>query len=150
MGRIVAAGGGRAPAGEVFAFLSDLRNHWRLTGRWIALDGLSGPEQDPTGGTVVLRGPPGLKRTLTTSEVEALAPRQGGGVAQGARRPRARVVWTVDHAQEGSRVALEATILAAGRLDALLLRAGARRWLERRFADTIARLDEHVPALAAL
>src|SRR5947209_17946797 len=68
---ITAAGVVAAPPAAVFAFLSDLRNHWRLTGRWASLEGLDGPLNGPTGGTVIVRGPLGLRRRVQTSVVES-------------------------------------------------------------------------------
>jgi hypothetical protein len=56
----------------VFDFLSDLRNHWVVAGRWIQVVALDG---DGDGGRVRIRGPLGLRRTAVTSVDQVQAPR---------------------------------------------------------------------------
>ena len=51
-----------APLERVFDFLADLRNHWRLERRFLELD-----ELGEDGGTIRLKGPLGLSRTVQTS-----------------------------------------------------------------------------------
>jgi hypothetical protein len=141
MTSVTAVGSVHAAPAAVFAFLSDLRNHWRLTGRWIRLEGLDGPSHGPTGGTVIVRGPLGLHRRVQTSVVEATPDRALRGRAAVGRRTEAEVHWRIEpDGSGGARVTLRADVVRAGRLDRLLLRLGAA-WLRRRFADTITQLD---------
>jgi hypothetical protein len=56
----------------------------------------------------------------------------------------ASVTWTIQTLGSGSFVTLCATVDAAGPLDALLLRLGARRWLARRFAAALEHLSREL------
>ncbi len=52
---------------EVFEFLSDLSNHWRLVDRFVEVISLTGPDGGPPdSGVVRLRGPLGVRRTVHT------------------------------------------------------------------------------------
>src|ERR687886_2567570 len=86
-----------APAEDVFAFLSDLRNHWRLADRFVevvTLEASDGVHAD--GGQVRVRGPLGLRRTATTRVVAAREPRLMIGTAElSGGGTRARVSWTI-------------------------------------------------------
>jgi hypothetical protein len=87
-----------------------------------------------------------VHRTLRTRVVQAVADERVEGIAE-AGGTRARVSWSLRPAGAGTEVRLEAVVERAMRLDQVLLACGGARWLERRFARTIARLgDEAVKA----
>ena len=135
---------------DVFAFLSDLGNHWRLADRFVevlTLEASDGVHAD--GGRVRLRGPLGLRRTAATRVVAAREPRLLIGTAELAGGTRARVSWQIAGRVRSSRVRLAAELDRARPLDRLLLAAGGRWWLRRRFARTLERLAAEVGADAA-
>jgi hypothetical protein len=147
---IAATGLVPVPAADLFALLSDLEEHWRLAGRWVRvldLDRSPAAGGRPDGGVVQVRGPCGLvHRTLRTRVVQAVADERIEGIAE-AGGTRARVSWSLRPADAGTEVRLEAVVERATPLDQVLLACGGARWLERRFARTIARLgDEAVKA----
>src|SRR3954447_8027877 len=61
-----------APPEEVFEFLSDLANHWRLADRHVSVVAVDG---DNDGGVVRIRGPLGIRRTARTHVTAAREPR---------------------------------------------------------------------------
>jgi uncharacterized protein YndB with AHSA1/START domain len=129
---------------ELFEFLADLENHWRLADRFIDVQTLERQEGGRAhGGRVRMRGPLGVGRTAATQVLAADPPQQIVSVAEVGRRTRAFVRWRLNQDQGGSRVRLEATIDRLGWLDRLLLLLGGRRWLERRFRSVLHRLVEH-------
>lgn len=131
-----------APPQEVFAFLSDLGNHWRLASPFVEvveLETASGGDATDRG-VVRLRGPLGLHRTARTTVTASRPPRLIIGTAEIAGGTRARVSWTMGQRLGQTRVRLAADLENAGALDRLLLALGARRWLERRFHETLAAL----------
>jgi hypothetical protein len=135
---------------DVYAFLSDLRNHWRLADRFVevlTLDSSDGGRAD--GGHVRVRGPLGVRRTVITRVVAAREPRLIIGTAELASGTRARVSWTIAGRVGSSRVKLAAELERARSLDRLLLRLGGRWWLRRRFASTLERLARELGAGAA-
>lgn len=140
---------GLVPAGReaVFAFLADLANHWDLADRWVEVVSLTPGHE---GGRVRVRGPLGLGRTVDTRVDEVQPPDRIEGRAT-LGRTRAAVSWELTDDPDGTRVRLAATVLAAGPLDRLLLAAGGRTWLRRRFATTLRRLAQTViqPGLEA-
>jgi hypothetical protein len=127
-----------------FAFLADLENHWRLTGRYIEVESLDGPPGARHGGVVRIRGPLGVRRTATTRVLSATPPREMLGSARIGRRTEARVRWTLLPGDGAIAVRLSATVESTGWLDGLLLRLGGRRWLRRLFARALHRLAEHL------
>jgi Polyketide cyclase / dehydrase and lipid transport len=131
---------GLVPAGRdaVFAFLADLANHWDLADRWVEVVWLT-PAHD--GGRVMVRGPLGLRRTVDTRVDEVEPPARIEGTAR-LGRTRAVVRWELRPEPNGTRVHLVAGVLAAGLLDRLLLAAGGRAWLRRRFTVTLSRLAQ--------
>lgn len=131
----------------VFAFLADLENHWLLADRFVEVLTLERPlgGGPARGGTVRMRGPLGLGRTARTRVVEAAPASAIAGTASVGGRTEARVRWTLTPAPRGTRVRLEATIERLGRAEAVLLAAGGRRWLERRFASILQTLGRRVP-----
>ena len=139
-----------APPEDVFAFLSDLRNHWRLADRFVEVLTLEASDDGARadGGRVRLRGPLGLRRTAVTRVVAAKPPRLLIGTADLQGGTRARVSWVIARRLGASRVRLAAEVERAGTLDRLLLAAGGRRWLRRRFERTLERLAEELGARA--
>ena len=72
-----------APPEEVFEFLSDLSNHWRLVDRYVEVISLTGPDGGPPdSGVVRLRGPLGVRRTVHTRVTAAHSPRLIIGTAE--------------------------------------------------------------------
>jgi hypothetical protein len=124
---------------DIHAFIAELENHRVLTGRHLRLQEVA---PGGRGGRIVMRGPLGVRRTAATEVTVVRAPGRFGGVAVVGPRTRARVDWTIEAAAGGgSRVELRAVVLDAGPLDRMLLKAGGRGWLRRRFRDTLRRLD---------
>lgn len=122
------------PADELFALLADLRGHWDLAGRWV-----HPVELRADGGTVQVRGPLGLRRTVSTRLDTLKAPaRVAGTAASGATR--AAISWDLEPRGSSTLVTLRADVLAAAPLDRLLLALGGRRWMAWRFAATLQRL----------
>src|SRR3954452_14361082 len=95
------------PPERLFAFLSDLRNHWRLSHRFAELEALDG---DEAGGRVRIRGPLGVSRVAPTRALSPDAPRRPGGRAQIGRGTVGAVRWTIEPAGAGSRVTLAAEV----------------------------------------
>jgi hypothetical protein len=129
-----------APPDRVFAFLSDLENHWRMADRFVEVITLEGPPGGRTGGVVALRGPLGLRRTVRTRVLAAAEPRYMAGTAEIARGTLATVRWSLEDLGSRTGVVLSATVETVGLLDRVLLAAGGRWWLRRRFASTLSRL----------
>jgi uncharacterized protein YndB with AHSA1/START domain len=139
---------------EVFGFLSDLSNHWRLVDRLVEVVSVEG---DPPDRAVVrLRGPFGLRRTVRTRVTAARAPRlligvaemggDSGGGGTGGGGTRALVSWTLASRAGATHVRLAAEVEHATRLDRLLLALGGRAWLRRRFAFGLERLAARLAA----
>ena len=137
------------PPEQVFAFLSDLRNHWRLDDAFVEVGGVEGNDgQEPTGGRVRIRGPVGLSREARTKVLSADPP---GPATPGMLSGRAdvggatigRVGWEIaGRADGGSDVRLWAEVERASLLDRLLLALGGRRWLRRILERTVVNLAE--------
>ena len=128
-----------APPEDVFDFLSDLGNHWRLTGRRVEVVSLNGAGD---GGTVRIRGPLGLRRTAETKVTAARSARLMIGVAELPGGTRARVSWTLAGRVNQTRVRLAADLEHVSPLDRLLLLVGGRAWMKRMFERTLERLAE--------
>lgn len=124
------------PPERVFAFLSDLRNHWRLEDAFIAVDHVG-----PKGGTILIRGPFGISRAARTHVIEALPPSYLRGQAEIGRVTTGMVSWELEPDGDGTRVVLSAHVVRASRADNLVLALGGRLWLARRFARVLERLD---------
>jgi uncharacterized protein YndB with AHSA1/START domain len=134
---------------EVFDFLSDLANHWRLVDRFVEVIELTGPAGGPAdSGLVRLRGPGGVHRTVRTRVTAARRPRLIIGTAELGDRTRARVSWTLAGRLGQTRVRLAAEVEHADALDRLLLALGGRSWLKRRFAYGLEALAERFAAEA--
>jgi hypothetical protein len=133
---------------EVFAFLSDLGNHWRLASRFVEVVELESARNGDSAdrGVVRLRGPLGLRRTARTTVTAARAPRLMIGTAEISGGTRARVSWTLGQWLGQTRVRLSAEVDHMSRPDRLLLALGGRRWLEHRFRETLAALAAELQA----
>lgn len=133
-----------APPEEVFAFLSDLANHWRLTGRGVRVVELDG---GGNGGAVRIQGPLGIGRTARTRVTAAREPRLMIGIAELRGGTRARVSWTLAGRVNQTRVRLAADVEKASTFDRVLLAIGGRAYMRRLFRRTLERLaerfDEH-------
>jgi len=131
-----------ADVADVFAFLADLENHWRLADRFVEVVELAGPPGARTGGRVRVRGPLGLRRTATiridvirpAQEVRGSAAMSGGTVA--------RVRWLLRPLDGRTVVMLGATVEEARRLDRVLLRAGGLVWMGKRFEGALESLED--------
>jgi uncharacterized protein YndB with AHSA1/START domain len=128
-----------APCEDVFDFLDDLGNHWIVADRFVEVLDLHRPGGDgrAEGGQVRLRGPLGMRRTVTTRVVAVKPPRLLIGTAEIGERTRARVSWSLAGHLETTRVRLAAGIERTSGFDRLLLALGGRWWLRRRFAATL-------------
>jgi uncharacterized protein YndB with AHSA1/START domain len=125
---------------QVFDFLSDLSNHWRLLDTHVDVLELDGTPPDRA--VVRLRGPLGVRRRVRTQVTAARSPRLIIGVAELGDGTRAIVSWTLAARLGETRVRLAAEVEHASRPDRLLLTLGGRVWLERRFAFGLERLAE--------
>jgi uncharacterized protein YndB with AHSA1/START domain len=124
-----------APAEDVFAFLSDLSNHWRLVDRFVEVLSVNGSEA-----LVRLRGPLGVRRTVHTRVTETREPSLIVGTAQLGSHTRAVVRWSFAPEGAGTRVRLSASVERASLPDRLLLALGGRAWMRRRLAFGLSRL----------
>ena len=129
----------RARPERVFAFLADLRNHWRLSRRFAGLEAL---DADVAGGHVRIRGPFGLSRLARTRVLAAEEPRRLEGHAEIGGGTVGRVRWEIEPQGRGSRVTLTATVERAAPVDRVLLRVCGAWWLRRILAEAVNRLDE--------
>lgn len=122
---------------RVFAFLADLRNHWRLEGRtFVELD-----EVGERGGAIRLRGPLGLSRRVQTTVTAAEPHSLVAGRAELAGGTVGLVAWVIEPDEAGSRVRLSAELASASLLDRLSLALGGRAWLRRLFERALANLE---------
>lgn len=133
-----------APAPALFEFLSDLERHWLLADRFIEVLTL---ERSPgtgraVGGSVRVRGPLGLARTVRTRVVESVPHTRLSGTAEVGRRTCAHVTWTLTSRNGMTLVQLAAVVERAAPGDALLLVLGGRHWMRRRFGAILATLEQ--------
>jgi uncharacterized protein YndB with AHSA1/START domain len=127
----------RATPEAVFTFLSDLGNHWKLTGRWVEAVML-----EDSNGRVRIHGPLGLRRTARTTVVDATPSHVIHGTAELSGGTRATVAWELAEDAGGTAVRLSAEVEHAALPDRALLALGGRGWMTRRFDAILARLDE--------
>jgi uncharacterized protein YndB with AHSA1/START domain len=124
---------------RVFAFLGDLRNHWRLSRRFVELERL---DRDAEGAWVRIRGPLGLSRHAHTRIDETDPPRLLRGRAELGPETVGRIRWTVEPCGSGSRVTLEAEVVEASLVDRLVLALGGRRWIALGLREAVEQLAE--------
>jgi carbon monoxide dehydrogenase subunit G len=132
---------------KVFAFLSDLENHWLLADRFVevlTLDRSDGG--DARGGSVRVRGPLGLGRTASTRVVATDPPKSMTGTADLTGGTRAVIRWTLAGDGGGTRVELAAYLEKTGRLDRFLLALGGRRWIRHRLRSILQTLARRLSA----
>jgi hypothetical protein len=127
----------RASPEAVFAFLSDLENHWKLTGRWVEAVALNHSD-----GSVRIHGPLGLRRTARTTVVDSAPSHVIHGTAELSGGTRALVAWELSEDVGGTAVRLSAEVERAALPDRLLLTLGGRAWMARRFDAILERLDQ--------
>jgi carbon monoxide dehydrogenase subunit G len=130
-----------APPAAVFAFLSDLENHWKLTGRWVEAVALA-----DSNGSVRIHGPLGLRRTALTTVVDAEPDKTMHGTAELSGGTLARIAWDLEPNGSGTAVFLSADVERTAVPDRIMLALGGRAWMTRRFAAILARLDEQLAA----
>jgi hypothetical protein len=121
----------------VFAFLSDLGNHWKLTGRWVEAVAL-----EDSNGSVRIHGPLGLRRTARTTVIDATPSHVMHGTAELSGGTVARIAWNLNEDADGTFVQLTADVDHAALRDRLLLALGGRVWMTRHFDGILARLDQ--------
>jgi carbon monoxide dehydrogenase subunit G len=126
-----------APAGAVFAFLTDLDRHWELLPGVVEVVATG-----RTGATLRLRGPLGLRRTVRTRVGEVRPPLVLAGRAGTTARTDAAVSWSLTPRGGATHVRLAARVDRAAPVDRLLLAIGGRAWLARHFARAVERLGE--------
>jgi uncharacterized protein YndB with AHSA1/START domain len=125
------------PPERVYAFLADLRNHWRLSRRFAELEHVDG---DGGGGRVRIHGPLGLSRLARTRVVEVDEPHEVRGRADVGRGTVGTVRWLIEPRDGGSRVTLAAEVDRVSLLDRAILALGGRAILRRGFAEAIEQL----------
>ena len=126
-------------------FLSDLGNHALLAPDSVQVLSL---DRRPDGGAharVRLRGPLGIRRRALTELLSTQAEANTiAGIARIGRRTVASILWTIESLDEATEVTLCAHVESAGPLDAIVLRAGGRRWITSHFAAALERLSSEV------
>jgi uncharacterized protein YndB with AHSA1/START domain len=137
IGRIEAERVVRASPEAVFAFLSNLENHWRLTGRWVEAVVI-----EDSNGRVRIHGPLGLRRTARTTVVDATPSHVIHGTAELSGGTVALVAWELNEDAGGTAVRLSAEVEHAALPDRLLLALGGRAWMTRHFEAILDRLDQ--------
>jgi hypothetical protein len=123
----------------VFAFLAKLENHWKLAGRWVEPLSINA-----SSGRVRIHGPLGLRRTATTTVVDAAPSHVMHGTAELSGGTVARIAWELNEDADGTAVRLSADVEHAAALDRLLLALGGQAWMKRHFAAILERLDDQV------
>jgi uncharacterized protein YndB with AHSA1/START domain len=123
----------------VFRFLSKLENHWKLTGRWVEAVTI-----DDGNGRVRIHGPLGLRRTATTTVVDASPDHVLHGTAELSGGTVASIAWELSEDAGGTAVRLSAEIERATLPDRVLLALGGRTWMAGRFDAILERLGAQV------
>jgi uncharacterized protein YndB with AHSA1/START domain len=135
-----------ATAEAIFAFLSDLENHWLIADRFVEVVSLEGPQGARHGGRVRIRGPLGIRRTAETRVTATEPTHRLWGRADLGRGTSAEVSWRFTPTRQETEVELAASVESAGPLDRAMLALGGRRWLELRFRAALDRLAEVIGA----
>lgn len=129
---------GAAPE-TVFAFLARLENHWKLAARWVEPVAI-----DERSGRVRIHGPLGLRRTATTTVVDAEPNHVLHGTAELSGGTLANVAWELSAHAQGTSVRLAADVQRATAPDRVLLALGGRAWMAWHFRTILAQLDAQV------
>jgi hypothetical protein len=133
----------------VFDFLADLRNHALLAPGAVELRSRDLGTDLPVQTIVRVRGPLAIRRTATTAIVDARQPAVIAGRVRIGKRTQASISWTIAGRRDRTSVSLRVIVDKTGFLDGLLLRLGGRAWLQRRFADALARLADELAVAVA-
>ena len=139
-----------APAGEVFEFLADLNNHWRLAGRWIEVVTVVTADARADRATIRLRGPLGMVFPVNTQIDEVREPHtiKGRGASGSSR---GAVIWHLAESAPGlTRVTVDVQLQRAAVHHRAIWLAGGRAWLARRLEQTVAGLEAVLAAHAAV
>lgn len=138
----------RAPIGQVFEILADIRNHRVLACRRIELLDVSEDGQGRMLGVIGLNGPCGVRRKIATREVVRQSPSLIWGAAAASSGSVAFVSWSLQELSEDrTRVSLMVLPVRLGRLDHGLLVLGGRRVLCGMLNETLQRLEGLLPAV---
>jgi uncharacterized protein YndB with AHSA1/START domain len=135
-----------ATAEAIFAFLSDLENHWLIADRFVDVVSLEGPQGARHGGRVRIRGPLGIRRTAETRVIATEPTHRLWGRADLGRGTSAEVSWRLTPTRQETEVELAASVESAGPVDRAMLALGGRRWLALRFRAALDRLAEMIGA----
>lgn len=132
-------------AATVFGFLGELENHWRLSPCFQVLELDRNDLGAATGGTIRVRGPIGLRRTVRTrvEEVDPPTGMRGSAVAEGMR---AEVSWQIESGAGACVVTLSVRVVRPSWRDRTLFALGGTRWLRRQFEGILEELGEQVAA----
>jgi uncharacterized protein YndB with AHSA1/START domain len=123
----------------VFRFLSSLENHWKLTGRWVEAVTINDGN-----GRVRIHGPLGLRRTASTTVVDASPDHVIHGTAELSGGTLARIAWELSEDVGGTAVRLAADIERVTLPDRVLLAIGGRAWMARHFDAILERLEQEL------
>lgn len=128
---------------DVYALLSDLRQHWPLLGGDLVDAGIVDGSDDGSA-ELILRGPfPGLERRVVTRITYAVPDSAFGGEAT-AGSTLAAIDWRLAPAGDGAtEVSFDVGIDPGGLRDKVLV-AAARPWLQRRCGQVLARLEREL------
>lgn len=129
-----------APIEVAFAFLADLRNHWRLASRWIEVVSLTAADGPADEAVVQLDGPLRLRRTVKTRVDHLAEPHTIKGYGTSGRTC-AEVTWILGDEGDRTRVRVSVNLTAATLRDRLIWWAGGRVWLAGRLRQTLEGLD---------
>jgi hypothetical protein len=121
---------------RVFAFLGDLRNHWRLEERFLELENVG-----PDGGVIRLTGPFGLSRKARTRVLKAERPTRVAGRADLRGGTVGLVSWEIRPDGSGSHIRLSAEVPQAWWPDRIFLAFGGRAWLRALFERALENLE---------
>jgi uncharacterized protein YndB with AHSA1/START domain len=128
-----------APPARIFEELQDCARHVELVGPRVEPLAPAGARA-----RLRLRGPGGLRRTMTASLTYTHPPDALVARLEAGRNSRATLRWSIQRSDIGSWVQVVAHTEALGALDAALLRLGGRRWLTRLLESALVKLEEHL------
>jgi hypothetical protein len=125
----------------VFERLCDLDAHRDLAAPHIEILDLHGPAGARTGGVVRLNGPLGINVKATTRVRAAHPPHELAGTALTEDGSTGTLTWRLEPGEGATSVTAELATQPRSSRDRLLLSAGGRKWLRRRLAGAIDRLN---------
>lgn len=128
-------------AGDVFAFLADLSNHWRLTGPYVEVADVAHDSRGRAlGAQIRIRGPFSPNAPLVTTLDELAPERRISGTARLPTGVRWRITWELKQVHNATRVVLSSRPDQRRVVDRLVHRFGGRLWWQRRFDAVLHRL----------